>query len=174
MKTIILAGVFMGCLAAGHAQAQAAAPSDQALFNEGQRAYAGGSYAEAIDLFTQALQVDPGDLNAYLQRGFCHSLSGQYDLAIADFTSVIDRKKDHIWAYISRGSAYKKAGKLDLALKDFDAVLQMDPRNEEAFNNRGWTYKALGNTQAACADWQASKKMGNDEAKVILRNNHCK
>lgn len=172
MRSILLTMLFLALsIAPAHAQAPT---SDQALFNEGQRAYNSGNYAKAIDLFTQALKVDPEDLNAYLQRGFCHSLSGQYDAAIADFTSVIDRKKDHIWAYISRGSAYKKAGKFDLALKDFDTVLQMDPRNEEAFNNRGWTYKSMGDLAQACEDWSASKKMGNDEARVILKNNNCK
>ncbi len=172
MRALLVGSFLAFCIAPAHAQEPV--PSDEVLFNEGQQAYKSGSYVKAIDLFTQALAVDREDLNTYLQRGFCYSLTGQYDAAIADFTSVIDRKKDHLWAYISRGSAYKKAGKFDLALKDFDTVLQLDPRNEEAYNNRGWTYKALGNTKQACEDWKASKKMGNDEAKVILKNNNCK
>ena len=113
-------------------------------------------------------------LNAFLQRGFCHSLQREYDLAVVDFTSVIQRKPDHLWAYTNRGSAYGKLGKNNLAMADFDKVLQLDPKNEEAYNNRGWIKKAEGDTKGACKDWNTSKKMGNAEAKIILKNNNCR
>jgi hypothetical protein len=41
-------------------------------------------------------------------------------------------------------------------------------------NNRGWSKKFKGDKDGACKDWNASKKMGNDEAKIILKNNQCK
>lgn len=159
-----------------HAQdpASATAESPDALFQQGETAYRNGGYAKAIVLFTQTLALDPDHLNAYLQRGFCHSLQREYDLAVTDFTSVIQRKPDHLWAYTSRGSAYGKLGRNDLALADFDMVLQLDPHNQEAYNNRGWTKKAQGDADGACKDWNTSKKMGNAEAKIILKNNHCK
>ena len=159
------------------AQELAASTTDtevETLFHKGEQAYNSGGYAKAIELYTQVITMDPDHLNAYLQRGFCHSLQREYDAAVADFSSVIERKKDHLWAYTSRGSAYGKLGKQDLAIRDFDTVLQLDPGNQEAFNNRGWAKKAEGNAKGACEDWLKSKKMGNAEAKIILNNNHCK
>ncbi len=167
---------FLAALSAASAQDLAQATPDKEtgrIFHDGEKAYRSGGYAKAIDLFTQVLGRDPENLNAYLQRGFCHSLQQEYDAAIVDFTSVIQRKSDHTWAYISRGSAYNKLGKYDLALRDFDTVIGMDPKNEEAYNNRGWTKKSLGDQQAACKDWKTSKRMGNAEAGIILTNNHC-
>jgi len=164
------------CLIAS-AQTPATKPADpetEALFRQGEKAYKGGSYIEAIGLFDQVLARDPEHLNAYLQRGFCHSLQHQYEAAVQDFTAVIQRKSDHLWAYTSRGSAYNRLGKYDLALADFEQVLAIDPKNQEAYNNRGWTHKSLGDLDAACADWKTSKKMGNAEAKIILTNNRCK
>ena len=146
----------------------------EALFKEGEQAYNSGGYGKAIALFTQVLERDPDHLNAYLQRGFCHSLQREYDAAVADFTAVIQRKNDHLWAYTSRGSAYSRLGKHDLAMRDFDQVLTLDPKNQEAYNNRGWTKKAQGDMEGACDDWKTSKKMGNAEAKIILQNNRCK
>ncbi|MBK7084699.1 MAG: tetratricopeptide repeat protein [Flavobacteriales bacterium] len=90
------------------------------------------------------LKQDPEHLNAYLQRGFCQSLTKQYEKAIADFSAVIARKPDHLWAYTSRGSAYTKLQRYDKAIMDFDLVIGLDPKNEEAFNNRGWARKASG------------------------------
>lgn len=152
----------------------AAASQAEELFKQGERARKAGDRALAIQLYGQALAQDPGHLNAYLQRGFCHSLQQAYAEAILDFTAVIDRQADHLWAYTSRGSAYGKLGKQELAIQDFNTVLRLDPRNQEAYNNRGWAKKASGDAQGACADWHSSRKMGNAEAKIILKNNRCK
>ncbi|MCB0773237.1 MAG: tetratricopeptide repeat protein [Flavobacteriales bacterium] len=156
------------------AQGDAAQGKTEDLFREGEQAYRNGAYPKAIGLFTQVLEQDPDHLNAYLQRGFCHSLQQEYEAAVADFTAVIGRKHDHLWAYTSRGSAYNKLGKQNLAIADFNTVIGLDPKNQEAYNNRGWAKKGLGDQAGACADWEESRKMGNAEAKIILKNNRCK
>lgn len=143
-------------------------------YEAAERAYRAGDHTTAIALFSLVLEQDPEHLNAYLQRGFCHNLSGSYEQAVTDFSAVIERKDDHSWAYTSRGSAYNKLGKYELAIADFNKVIALDPKNEEAFNNRGWARKAAGDPAAACKDWQTSKKLGNAEAKIILTNNRCK
>jgi tetratricopeptide (TPR) repeat protein len=174
------AWITMAALALGsftvHAQETASlSPADpEELFHQGEAAYRNGGYAKAIDLFSQVLAMDPDHLNAYLQRGFCHSLQREYDLAVADFSNVLKRKPDHLWAYTSRGSAYAKMGRNADAMADFNKVIALDPDNQEAFNNRGWTKKTLGDADGACNDWRASRKLGNEEAKIILKNNHCR
>ena len=51
--------------------------------------------------------------------------------------------------------------------------IELDPRDQEAYNNRGFALKKLGRKDEACKDWNKSKKLGNKEAKVILKNNYC-
>lgn len=152
--------------------ASSSQPED--LFQAGEKAYRSGDHATAITLYTQVLEVDPEHINAYLQRGFCHTLLKEYEPAIADFSAAIARKPDHLWAYTSRGSAYNKLGRHDEAMADFDRVIAIDPKNEEAFNNRGWARKAKGDIAGACKDWKTSQRMGNSEARIILSNNRCK
>ena len=144
------------------------------LYAAGERAYRAGDRAEAIAYFDQVIAKDPEHINAYLQRGFCHSLLKHYSLAVKDFSAVIERKAEHTWAYTSRGSAYSKMDLHELAIADFSKAIELDPTNQEAYNNRGWSHKAQGDPDAACADWRASKRMGNDEARIILKNNACK
>jgi len=161
-------------LAPSIAMGQTPADSSEALFRKGMHAYNAGGYGQAVKLFSSAIEQDPENLNAYLQRGFCHSLLRDYQEAVADFTAVTIRKQDHLWAYISRGSAYEKWGKPELAIRDFNKALELDPRNQEAYNNRGWSKKSMGDAEGACQDWKASRKLGNAEAKIILQNNRCK
>lgn len=148
-------------------------PVDE-LYRAGERAYRSGDHATAVLLFTQVIELDAEHVNAYLHRGFCHSILRSYEQAIADFSAVVDRKPEHAWAYTSRGSAYGKLGRHQEAIADFNRVIALDARDPEAYNNRGWSKKALGDEKGACDDWRASKRMGNAEARIILENNRCK
>lgn len=173
--TVVLSCAILA--AAGKAQDMAAATAfkeTERITREAEKAYRTGNIEKAMSLYGDVLARDPENLNAFLQRGAIHSMRKEYDAAISDFTAVIDRKPDHLWAYTSRGSAYNKLEKYDLAMRDFDLVLGMEPKNQEAFNDRGWSKKALGDTEGACKDWRASKRMGNEEAAIILKNNRCK
>lgn len=176
MKYAILfaAWAFLGPTVQAQQHGTVATEEAEASFKQGEAAYRAGGYAKAVEHFTHALTIDPDHLNAYLQRGFSYSIQGEYKLAIADFTSVLERKPDHLWAYTSRGSAYAKMGRNDLAMADFNKVLELDPHDQEAYNNRGWAKKAEGDLKGACSDWKASRKMGNEEAKIILKNNNCR
>lgn len=144
------------------------------LFNEGEKKKRASNYKGAIVDYTKAVTTDPTFINAYLQRGWCFQMLEDYRSAIYDYSEVIKIKNDHIWAYLSRGSAHNKMKEYNLAIKDFNKVLQLDPNNTEALNNRGWAKKGLGNTKGACEDWNESKKKGNQEAKIILKNTKCK
>lgn len=148
--------------------------SIDSLYKAGERAYNNGNYAMACKYFDEVLKKDENHLNAYLQRGFCFTLRKEYEKAVADFSAVIKRNPEHLWAYTSRGSAYNKLGQYNLAMTDFDKVLSLDPHNSEAYNNRGWSKKFLGDQRAACKDWKSSARSGNSEAKIIMKNNHCR
>jgi|688.fasta_scaffold103168_5 tetratricopeptide (TPR) repeat protein len=152
----------------------AAAQSAESFFKEGESKSKAGDYEAAIVSYTKAIQADSTYYNAYLRRGFCYGLQEKYDLAVADYTSLLRHAPNHVWAITSRGSAQNKLGNYDLAIEDFNRVLAIDPKNQEAMNNRGWSKKFKGDKDGACKDWNASKKMGNDEAKIILKNNQCK
>jgi len=131
------------------------------------------SYEEALEQFNMALILDPSSVDALLQRAFTSNILKSYDSAISDYTAVIELNPALISAYLSRGSAYNKLDRFEEALQDFNKVIELDPKNSEAYNNRGWSKKGLGDHDGACDDWKKSKKMGNEEAKIILKNNQC-
>jgi tetratricopeptide (TPR) repeat protein len=143
-------------------------------FNKGDYYYRNADYQLAVTMFSKALMLDPGHQNALLQRGFCKNIIKDFEGAIADFTDVIRLNPDHKWAYLSRGSARNKTGEYQLAIEDFNKALEMDPTDQEAYNNRGFSKKLAGDKIGACEDWNKSRKLGNAEAKIILKNNNCK
>lgn len=143
-------------------------------FNNAEKVFNEGRYRDAAAMFTQVIATESDNMNAYLRRGFCYSALKEYDKCIKDFTVVIDRHPNHVFAYISRGSAYNKLEQFNTAMIDFDMALNLEPESQEAYNNRGWAKNGLGLFKEACKDWKKSRKLGNGEAKIILKNNHCK
>jgi len=101
-------------------------------------------------------------------------LLGKHQDAINDFSQAIILSPDNGWAYVSRGSAKNKVEQYESAITDFNKALEINPSDQEAFNNRGFSKKQLGDLAGACADWKTSKKLGNKEAPIILKNNYCK
>lgn len=147
------------------------------MFAQGEQKKASGDYQTAIGFYTKVLNSQPDHLNALLQRAFCYSIERNYQGAVDDYTKVIASHPEHVWAYISRGSAYNKLEKFETAIPDFDKALSLDPDNAaagEALNNRGWAKQGMKDHKGACDDWKESKKRGNEEAKIILKNTYCK
>ena len=168
IRLIILGAITLSMLTVSYAQ------NVEAVFNKAENLFAAGEYKEAMTLYTQVISLEPENMNAFLRRGFCYSVLKQYDLSIQDYSRVIEVHGKHPYAYLSRGSAYNKTENYKAALVDFDMVLSIDSKNQEAYNNRGWAKNGLGLYKEACSDWKTSKKLGNAEAKLILKNNHCK
>ncbi len=160
---------FVGCTIVS---AQDSTAAD--YFKKGDYYYRNFDYTPAVENFDKALKLDPGNINALLERGFSRNILKDYTGAISDFTEVLKLNPDHRWAYISRGSSRNKTGDYVLAIDDFNKALELDPTDQEAYNNRGFSKKMSGDKEGACEDWNKSKKLGNEEAKIILKNNHCK
>lgn len=148
--------------------------SAEDFFKEGEAKSKQRDFPAAIEQYSKAILKDSTFWNAYLKRAFCYGLTEQYDKAVEDYTIAIAAEPEKIYSYQSRGSAHYKLGHYTEALADFNKVLQFDPTNQEAFNNRGFVKKSLGDKEGACKDWYTSKKMGNDEAKIIIKNNNCR
>ena len=150
------------------------AQDSEATFKKAEQKYNAHEYPAAIALYTQAIKEDPSKKKFYVRRGFCFSLTSDFDSAIEDYSKVIEMDPKYKWAYVSRGSARNKIAAYKDAIRDFDMAIQLDPKDGEAYNNRGFAKKGIGDMEGACQDWTKARKLGVDECKIILENNHCK
>ena len=85
-----------------------------------------GRYAEAIEVFDQAIDVDPLYAFAYYAKGWCHELSGDDDKAMECYDLGIDLDKEYAYIYLMRGQIHLKRGDKIKAEEDFNTVLQLD------------------------------------------------
>lgn len=157
---------------ASSAPAQDRTKSHSALV-KGMSQFRQAKYQAAIKSFEQAILFDSTNYDAWLKRGFIRGILGDFEGEKSDYNFVISHAPDHSHAYVSRGSAFSRLNNIESAMADFNTAIQLDPENQEAYNNRGFAKKALGDKEGACADWEESKRLGNKEAIIILKNNYC-
>jgi Flp pilus assembly protein TadD len=159
-------------LVALNGYSQDRAKSHNALV-KGMSLFRQAKYQSAIKSFEQSILFDSTNYDAWLKRGFVRGILGDFEGEKNDYNFVISHAPDHSHAYVSRGAAFSRLNDVTSAMADFNTAIQLDPANQEAFNNRGFAKKALGDKEGACADWEESRRLGNKEAVIILKNNYC-
>ena len=102
------------------------------------------NYADAIQCFTKAIDLQPNFGIYYFKRGYPKMLQGDLDGAIKDYTKAIqlkDKEFNFYNAYYEfRGDAQVKKGDFDSALIDYTEALRLKPVNSEALVGRGTVY----------------------------------
>ncbi|OUL21121.1 hypothetical protein BV378_28165 [Nostoc sp. RF31YmG] len=120
---------------------------------------------EAVEVYNQALQVNPNFVEAYSERGETRfNYLGQKQAAIQDFTKIIQlRPQVHSIvepnylanAYFQRGRAYLDLGKFQAAIADFNSLLSQKPLASQdlPYIFRGVAKDKLKDFQGAIADF---------------------
>jgi len=95
-------------------------------------------YDLAIEAFTTAIELIPGDVEAYNYRGVARIYQGDYDGAIADYTAALQIKPACAEALNNRGFAWVRKGNLSRALNDFSRAIEIKPGLLDAYNSKAW------------------------------------
>jgi len=129
-------------------------------FAAGQQLAKQGKWREAIEEYTQAINLNPNFAKAYAARGVAHHTLSQWEvektrvlLAKQDLDKAIELDPNLVSAYVDRGYvemefAYQAAGRpaeakqwMTQALADFDQAIEIDAKYAGAYKGRGdWYY----------------------------------
>ncbi|KAF3635898.1 Serine/threonine-protein phosphatase 5 [Capsicum annuum] len=95
-------------------------------------AFKGHKYSQAIDLYTQAIELNGENAVYWANRAFAHTKLEEYGSAIQDGTKAIEIDPRYSKGYYRRGAAYLAMGKFKDALKDFQQVKKLCPNDPDA------------------------------------------
>lgn len=179
LAAIVLLGIAGGAIGA---RGQAGCTADS--LQTGQAALAAQNYAEAVEQFTCALQVDPASIVAHQGRINAALFTRQYGLAIADVNYLMDNAAADFDMFLAaavqeanfnprsvpaltlRGFLYWASADDALALADFNTILQVEPSNGFALLFRGSSSQYLGDVLLASDDFADAVERDADNPHV--------
>ncbi|CAN8286790.1 unnamed protein product [Cochlearia groenlandica] len=100
--------------------------------NQANEAFKGHKYSHAIDLYTQAIELNGNNAVYWANRAFAHAKLEEYGSAILDASKAIEVDSKYSKGYYRRGAAYLAMGKFKDAWKDFQQVKRISPNDPDA------------------------------------------
>lgn len=125
---------------------------NSSIFNIGIDAYNQGNYLEAIKYFTDVINNDPNNAEAYNYRGKAYGNLKNYEQAINDFTKAIELAPNVADYYYNRGKTYVFLENYEQAINNYTKAIELKPDFAEAYSERGFAYACIGEFEKAIRD----------------------
>lgn len=120
-----------------------------------------GNTDKALELYSEAIRLDPKSTLAFLGRGILlASRKRSYERAIEDLNKVLVLEPDNVLALIRRGAAFGELGETGRGLVDLDRAIALAPSSSQAYFYRGLIHSRRNETVAALADYDAAVQRG--------------
>ena len=144
-------------------------------------------YQEAIDSFTQAIDLQPKDGYSYLRRGFAlmnltndvsygnyNSLVNQPAEAMIDFNLAAQLNPDNSLVYTYRGKALLIMGNPDKAIDDFNRAINLQEDTPSLFFDRATAFKAAKLYNDALSDFNLVLEWEPYDVKTLVERGDLK
>ncbi|MGE5944549.1 MAG: tetratricopeptide repeat protein [Flavobacteriales bacterium] len=125
-------------------------------------------FNEQIDLFTQVIELEPKNLDAYFYRGLAKYNIEDYTGAVLDYTKVIFYKPDAD-TYYNRGNSKFALQDYVGAKEDYTKALELNKELIDAVYNLGLTKMYLGEFKEAIADFDKITNMFPGDANIYIQ-----
>ncbi len=146
-----------------------AGPADD-YFSEGLQKHQQRDLAEAVRLYSKAIDANPSYTMAYQMRGVAEQQLRQYPQAINDFTMVIASNDPlfKVVGYYNRGILKNMTGDYAGAIPDFTQAIEIDRRMASAYFHRGIAKSKTGDLAGKLLDFREAAKLGDTTAEKWL------
>ena len=114
------------------------------------------NYSAALENFNQAIESDPNNFFAYMERGGLYEELQDYNKVIKDYSKTAELKPDYFMldaVYNNLGNAYLEIADYNNAIESFNKSLSLNFNKAEVYLNRGNVYADLKNYELALADY---------------------
>jgi tetratricopeptide (TPR) repeat protein len=113
----------------------------------------------AIKCFSDAIRLNPGDVNAYFFRGLANEDKYRHNEAIADFCQAIRLNPKNVQAFEFRGMCYIETAHYDQAIADLSRAIKLNPEDSEAYGDRGAAFLQQQHYDKALSDFDEAIRL---------------
>ncbi|MBF2015474.1 MAG: tetratricopeptide repeat protein [Rivularia sp. T60_A2020_040] len=122
------------------------------LYKQGITYYEKAKYQQAIQLFSQAIKINPEYANAYNLRGDAYYRLGNYEKSQQDSSAAIRNNSNDANAYYDRGFSLYSVGEYNGAIIDYNQAIKLNPQYTNAYYGRGLARFQIKENRQAIAD----------------------
>ncbi|MCO5063675.1 MAG: tetratricopeptide repeat protein [Rhizobiaceae bacterium] len=113
-----------------------------------------GNREAALASYDMATALDPGNADAWNNRGAILYELGRSREAIESYDRALQVRPDHFDALINRGGTHIARGEFAAALESFTAVVALEPSRAAAWHGLGYCLRRLGRHGEALAGFK--------------------
>lgn len=119
-------------------EAKADPVQSKSFFMRGQVYDRLGRKEEALRDYTQALNNNAENIQAYYNRGLLMHSVNRWEEALSDYSHALALDTAFVEAYVNRANIYRDQGRAEEAMTDYATAIRLNPKFEKAFGNRGF------------------------------------
>jgi tetratricopeptide (TPR) repeat protein len=116
----------------------------QRLQVEGKSRDAQQALQEAISDFSQAIDLDPFSIEAYLDRGRTYLLTSDYEQAVEDFAVILKMNDKHVEAINLQAVARQALGQLQESIEALQKAIALDKNHIDSYLKLAEVYRTQG------------------------------
>jgi len=145
--------------------------SDSIQLAAAKKKYYSGDLEGAVADYSRILAANPGNEDAFYERGRIYHEQKKFLNAIHDFTKVTELNPQNYKAYYLRGYTKYLIGNYRGAMDDLSQSISIYPNSALAFWYRAEVRIKTGDKTGACEDWDKAYRLGYFEATAKIRGN---
>ncbi|HOJ87043.1 MAG TPA: protein kinase [Elusimicrobiales bacterium] len=116
-------------------------------------------YSEALRYLNMAIEKNPNNMDAYIERANTYNLIGNYEEAIKDATYVLRNDPGNIHALNIRAWALYKKGDLNQAYDDTNKAIDLKPNYADAMFLRSLIYEKQNRFDEMLSDLEKASRL---------------
>lgn len=124
-------------------------------------------FEKSLEYHTQAIQADPKNHRAYVNKGIVHRLLAQYDEAEECYNQALKLQPDYAELHASLGALYLYQEKYEDAIKRLEKSIALDGTLPVAHSNLSIVYASVGRFDDAEKELEKAKALGYHQPEVI-------
>jgi eukaryotic-like serine/threonine-protein kinase len=127
-----------------------------------------GAYEQAVAEYQRAIEIEPGNSDAYRRLGEAYKTNGQMDLALTAFRRAVELEPTFFKTYQALGAFYMDRANYTDAASQFQKVVALAPDEPDAHYALGSAYMELGRFPEAVSEFRSA--LAHAESPKILDN----
>jgi len=130
------------------------------------------TYAEAIEAYVRAVEVDPEFADAHCNLGSVYFNQNRKGLARECFLRTLEVEPTHLEAHLNLATLMEEDGRKQAALSHYKRALESDPLCADTHVSLALLYEKLGVSRRAGEHWRRYLQLDPDGAWADLAQRH--